>query len=646
MILVLTAVLYCWNIGSSGFSDYYATAAKSMSMSWRAFFFGAFDPTATITIDKLAGFLVPQALSARLFGFSAVSLALPQVIEGLVTVLVSFVVIRRWTNPVIGLFGAAAMALTPLLVSMFSHTMEDGLLLMCSMLAIWAWQRCLDTGRSGFLYLAAVFIGIAFQAKMMQAWLIVPPLAVVFFLLVEQPVSRRLRTLFFAGVITMVVSISWMAAISLFPAGSRPYIDGTINNNIFTMVFGYNGVNRFVHGLLPGGLELETGVGAGAGTATNAVSGPTSATGSGLLGAIANHTPVKFFLPQYATQIGWLYPLAAAGLILGLIAFRHWSKPLNAEDRGLRAAWLLSGAILVTAGAVMSVINFPHTAYIASLSFSLTVLSAIGIVLLWRSTRQRDSRLRYALPVVAAVQTVWTLILFGSYSWFAGAAIIPVGLVGIAATVLSVIAAAGGDKHRRLAIVAAAAALAVGFSGSVVWSLSTLNPSLAGTANEAYAGPPQPTLATRVQNSNPLYGTGLNSNRVSPASAALEAKAYAYTRAHDRAGTYSLATDTWRSAAPLIMNGAGRILPLGGYSSRIPTPTVLRVQELVATGNLHYVLITSPLSKTGVNTPVLFGIQQWVRNTCRSVPQSAFDPSSVPASPWMLPIDVLYDCAR
>jgi hypothetical protein len=78
----LAALLYSWHLAGAGLAPFYSTAVKSMSESWKAFFFGAFDPRATLTIDKLAGSFLPQALSARIFGFHAWSLALPQVIEG------------------------------------------------------------------------------------------------------------------------------------------------------------------------------------------------------------------------------------------------------------------------------------------------------------------------------------------------------------------------------------------------------------------------------------------------------------------------------------------------------------------------------------------------------------------------------------
>ena len=176
-IAALAALLYAWNITRAGLAPFYSVAVKSMSESWKAFFYGAFDPKATITIDKLAGSFLPQALSARIFGFHPWSLALPQVIEGVVSVLVMYRVVRRWAGVVPGLLAAGIFALTPIAASMFGHSMEDGALTMCLVLAADAWQRAVMDARLRSLVWAGVWVGLGFQAKMLQAWIILPALA-------------------------------------------------------------------------------------------------------------------------------------------------------------------------------------------------------------------------------------------------------------------------------------------------------------------------------------------------------------------------------------------------------------------------------------------------------------------------------------
>lgn len=244
-IAAAAAMLYAWNITQAGFSPFYPVAVKSMSESWKAFFYGAFDPKATVTIDKLAGAFLPQALSARIFGLHSWALALPQVIEGVVSVLVMYRVVRRWVGVAPGLLAAAIFAVTPITASMFGHSMEDGALTMCLVLAADAYQRAVTGARLRSLGWAGVWVGLGFQAKMLQAWMIVPALAIGYLVAAPVRARRRLWQLGVAGAAMLAVSLSWIALYTFTPAGDRPYVDGSTNNSAVAMVFGYNGLERF-----------------------------------------------------------------------------------------------------------------------------------------------------------------------------------------------------------------------------------------------------------------------------------------------------------------------------------------------------------------------------------------------------------------
>lgn len=629
-LIAASSILYGVNAAHSGFSDYYASAAKSMSVSWKAFLFGAFDPQSTITLDKLSGFLIPQALSARVFGFSAWSLAIPQAVEGVITVAAAYYVIRRWTGPTGGLIGAAAMAFTPLLVPMFSHPMEDGMLTMCTTLAVAAWQRSIETGRLRWLVLSGVAVGIGFQAKMMQAWLVLPALAVVYLLTVALPFRRKWWRLAVAGIVAVAVSLSWMCVIAVVSPANRPYIDGTTNNNIFSMVFGYNGVDRFFSNLMPGALGADPLAPA---HGSNTV---------GLVPGLLGHTPIKLLLPAYASQIGWLYPLAAAGLVLGFIALRRTHAALEADER-LRSGILLSGALLLTMVVVMSVMSLPHTAYLASMVFPLSALSAIGAILLWRTSRRRMSRLRFALPIATAVQTIWVVVLVAHYPVFGRWLLAPICMLGLGATVLLTVRAAGRPQLQRIARPAGAAALVATLLAPLTWALSTVVPAYAGTANDAYAGPPaQPAQTHQVEGK---YGIGLNSNRDANRTATIEALIFDYAKANSPNDEFVLATDSWRSSAPLIMQGARRVLPIGGYSSRVDAPSLARIQSLVSHHRLTYILLTGPASKNAVSPPHIVELHHWVENSCRLVPRDAYAAGFGAVGGTML-ADRLYACTR
>ena len=197
-----------------------------MSESWKAFFYGAFDPKSTITIDKLAGSFLPQALSARIFGFHPWSLALPQVIEGVICVLVMYRVVRRWAGVVPGLLAAGIFTLTPIAASMFGHSMEDGALTMCLVLAADAYQRAVLAARLRSLVWAGAWVGLGFQAKMLEAWMILPALALGYLVVAPARLRRRLWQLGAAGVVMLAVSLSWIALYTFTPARDRPYVAG------------------------------------------------------------------------------------------------------------------------------------------------------------------------------------------------------------------------------------------------------------------------------------------------------------------------------------------------------------------------------------------------------------------------------------
>ncbi|MCU1596498.1 MAG: hypothetical protein JWQ47_237 [Glaciihabitans sp.] len=632
LILCASAVLYSWNLGSGGFSDYYATAARSMGLSWRAFAFGAFDPNATITLDKLAGFLIPQALSVRVFGFSAWALGLPQVIEGLVTIAAVFYLVARWIGPRAGLVGACAMAFTPLLVSMFAHPMEDSMLTMFTVLAVVAWQRGMELGSTRWLVIAGVMVGLGFQAKMLQSWLVLPAMVVVFLLAASGSRRHRLGQIAVFGLTTVAVSVSWMTAISLVPASSRPYIDGTSNNNIFSMVFGYNGIDHFLRGAVPGALSAAPPAGGSVRT-------------SSMLIKLIGHTPLKLFFPEYATQIGWLFPLAAAGIVLGILELRR-ARGAGTPIAPLGIAVLFSTAFLLTLAVVLGLMSLPHTTYLASMALPLAVLCAVGVTLLWRAFRRREPRWKYALPITVAVQCAWVVDLLSNFPAFANWMTPPILVIGALATVLLFRSARGRTNARAMGHAinpfVAIAALGLALLGPIVWSFSTLSLPFAGSPNDAYAGPRVTSLFNPPVTSPALYGSGLSSNRARPKTATVEDAGYDYAFARARRLTYVLATDSWRSDAPLIMDDARRTLAIGGFTSKAPSLTTSRIEDLIEQGQLRYLLLTGPSAKNIGATPPDLQFRNWAMAHCTVVPEKDYAPKRL--SSTSIP-DVLFACS-
>ena len=86
-LLGVAAVLYIWGLGSQGWANaFYAAAVQAGTKSWKAFFFGSFDASSFITVDKPPAALWVMELSARIFGLNSWSLLIPQALEGVATV--------------------------------------------------------------------------------------------------------------------------------------------------------------------------------------------------------------------------------------------------------------------------------------------------------------------------------------------------------------------------------------------------------------------------------------------------------------------------------------------------------------------------------------------------------------------------------
>src|SRR5580698_9530934 len=134
-IAALAGLLYAWAIGQDTLEYYYAAADRSMAMSWHDFIFGAFDPAGTITVDKLPGALWIQALSVRTFGVHIWAIILPQVIEGILTVLVLYRAVSRLAGPVAGLIAALVLAVSPATVALNRENISDSLLILLLVLA-------------------------------------------------------------------------------------------------------------------------------------------------------------------------------------------------------------------------------------------------------------------------------------------------------------------------------------------------------------------------------------------------------------------------------------------------------------------------------------------------------------------------------
>ncbi|MEU1598124.1 glycosyltransferase family 39 protein [Streptomyces sp. NPDC005708] len=601
-IAALATVLYTWGIGHSLYHTFYASAVRSMTDNPVAFFFGSFDPGNSITLDKLPGFLWPQALSAMVLGFHPWALVLPQAVEGVACVLLLHLLVRRWAGVVAGLLAAAFLALTPVTVGLGRSVVEDAPFVLLLLLAAEATWRAVERGRLRTLLLAAVWVGVAFQCKMLEAWAVLPALAVAYLVAAPTTPRRRIGHVAVAGAVAVAVSASWVAVATVVPAQSRPYIDGTTDNSAFSMVVGYNFLTRFttlgvdagatgsvVTGQTShrgGGPVHATGRGAGGGTGhgTRISDRPgrgTRAGGAGTTGHTARPTgwtgpamgnsELKMFSPGLATQTGWLYPLAGCSLVWGLVVARR--RRAARTDPAL-AGYLLWGVWLATFFATFSFGSVTgHTYYMGVVAVALAALSGAGLARAWAACRAGDRR-AWVLSAVTAVNVVWCAALTLCYphfhGWLAPAA------VGLCVLSLALVGAGRrpGAARPRILVAGLAAGLASLLVIPGAWSASALSTRYN-----------QPGGMGRV-------GPGIHPARTDPSLLTPgDRRLLWYLTAHRDGAKYLVALPRWPDAAPYILQANASVLPVGGFTGRVPDPTPAQLRRLVVSGELHYVAL-------------------------------------------------------
>ena len=546
--LVLTAILICaglvyfWRIGAATTNPFYTVAVRSMAESWKAFFYGSFNPGNSITIDKIPGYLWPQALSARIFGFHPWSLTLPEVIEALVTVIVTYRLVRNWAGEAAGLFAAAFLVLTPALVGSARLNNEESAFTMCLVLAAAATQRAVASGRLRSLVLAGVWVGLAFQCKMVEAWAVLPALAAAYLLAAPPRPLRRIIHVAIAGVVTVAVSIAWIAIVALVPGADRPYIDGTVNNNPFSMVFGYNALTRFGFlGITPSSVGSVTsqfaatsrtakaGGGAGAtgrgrgglgGTASTAGSTTTSSGGStttragggggghaggayggrggfaGGGGGTASTAATAYRggggggggggMNSQGGLLSMFERTAASQVgwfyvlaIVSVVAVL-WLRRREPRTDTIRAGFIMWSIWLVIYGLAYSEGEI-HTYYVVTLGPALAAICGAGVVELWRAYRAGGPR-AWLLPLAVAGSVGYAIYLVDGYPTYRGW-LIPVlavlGIVALAALVTALLRPAVGRRALVLGVVASVLAVLL---APGAWASSVITSNSTGSA--------------------------------------------------------------------------------------------------------------------------------------------------------------------
>ncbi|WP_412556534.1 ArnT family glycosyltransferase [Streptomyces sp. VITNK9] len=649
-ILVLAAGLYSWNLSGAGLNSYYSAAVLSGTESWKAWFFGSLDAGNFLTVDKPPFALMVMGLSCRLLGYGTWQMMLPLILAALATIWVLHSCVKRVWGHGAAAIAALVLALTPITVAINRDNNPDTLLVFLMVGGAALALRAVRDGRLPPLLGSAVCFGLAFNTKMLQGYIALPAVFVVYLYATDLGWAKRIRNLALAAVALAVASFWWAAAVSLVPASERPYIGGSTDGTAWDLIMGYNGLGRIFGG------DGNMGGGGGGGGGFSGTAG---------IG--------RMFNDILGGQISWLLPFAGIALVAGLVL-----RGRAPRSDLTRAALVLWGGWTVLHQLTFSMAEGTmHPYYTTALAPGIAALCGGGGVMLLRAFRT-DRRWVWVLPLALGVTGVWAVVLlrrasgWNSWLWPSIAVVMALAIAGLLVF--------RSGRRLRLLAVSVAAAVVAGVAGpaAYAWSVPsgsgggmggtnpTAGPSTGGGMGGPVGGGGQPPQGGRGGPGGDTPPNGGDNGRAAPGGAdgttgtppsgdlggaggfggggglgggfgggggmggggtggGASTELVAYLKKHQDGAKWLLAVSGSQSAAQLILAGGEPVISMWGWSGSDNAMTLTRLKELVKKGELHYVQVGGGM---GGGSGAGSEVTQWVREHGTAVEASAYGASS------------------
>lgn len=683
-IVLVSGFMNLFLLTAAGTNEFYTVAVKSMMKNFHNFFFASFDPAGFITVDKPPVALWLQVLSAKIFGLSNFSVLLPSAVAAVVSTALLYVMVKKKAGTIAAFIAGLAMAFTPIFVAVSRTNNVDGVLILTLVLAAWAIFKAEESGRLRWLFVSVIFIGIGFNTKMLEAYMILPAVYLFYFLAIKKSWRKKLLHLAAATVILAAVSFSWSLAVDAIPASERPFVGSSTTNSELELAFGYNGVSRLTgqhsgsgntgmerfgegmtqpgEGSQNGGQmsgEENTNSGGGMGAAPpgfgQASGGTAEQNGNGMTppgsqqdgrenrggGMFGTGTagPLRLFSKELSGQASWLLPFVLFGIIAVAVDLIR-RRRLN-EQHTFSIFWL---AWLLPAMIFFSIAGFFHQYYLSFLAPPIAALTGIGASFMIREFMRGEGRswLSFLLPVAFSatllfealifyqnnVNEIWIFLLFA-----AAVLVLAFGLLW----------RTGTQKRMKGTIIGAS--LAAMLAPTVYWSM----PSVLNQTNSSIpaAGPSSSQSGMGMgggapggmqmsgNNQRPSgfpdssssgsseYGQAsarMNGSRQNGGENQMNTKLLSYLRKNYDGEKFILAVPSAQSAYDIMMKTNYAVMAMGGFEGNDPALTVSKLEKMVKNGEIKYFLLSGNRGNTDVTN--------WIKKHCSVVPESEWSDTS------------------
>ena len=657
-VMLISVFMEFFQLGQNGFANpFYAAGVRSMLDSWHNFFFVSYDPGGFVSIDKPAFGFWLQTISAKIFGFTAFSVYLPEALATVFSVLILYHLVRRHFGVTAGLLAALALAITPLSVITGRNNTIDSTLVLSVIVGAWAVLKATETGKLRWLLLCAVAIGVGYNIKMTEVFLVVPAFGLLYLLAAPKKIWTRIWHLAVALLVMLVIALSWSVVVDLTPASQRPYVGSSSDNSEISLAIGYNGIQRLLG--MGGGPQMNMPSQAANGSNTSKRSasstpqglpssgGNSSGTNGGISGSLSQGTgtagPFRLFSAPLGGQIVWLLPFA----LLGMLALA-WQRRLRFREDREQMSLVLWGTWLLTTVVFFSVASFFHEYYLTIMAPAIAALFGIGVVVMWNDYRRVGWR-GWLLPIALVVTAVEQIYIISSNSAW-GTWLIPVIAIACFLSALLLVAVrlfprvttrfTTDERRTRLSLQSVVVLGLIGLMiTSAVWSII---PVLQNTGGDPIAGPS-------------TVGSTTTGGSASTGPMSTNTKLISYLEAHQGNTKYLLAVTGSIDADSIILAANKPVMAMGGFNGSDPILTTARLKALIANGTVRYFLFSSGSSTSGVpggnlnnlpanikklieegklsisgggNSSAQSTLTSWVTKNCSTVPTNLWQSSS------------------
>jgi 4-amino-4-deoxy-L-arabinose transferase-like glycosyltransferase len=582
-LLVCTAFCFLWGLDRNGWANpYYSAAAQAGSQDWKAFFFGSFEWGNLITVDKTPLSIWVMSISVRLFGLNTWSILVPQALMGVATTYLIYRILRRGFGAAPALLGGAIYATTPVVFLMSRYNNPEPLMGLLMVAAVYVALKALNNGRFRSFALAGCLLGLAFMAKQVQAFVVVPSLCVAILAFGHGSLGSRVRQVLVAGASLLATSAAWLLVVELTPAAQRPYIGGSAVNSAVELTLDYNGLARFIQfpmtvsGNRPGASHDEV--------------------------APYNGGLSRLFDGNFAPEIAWLlFPAIALAIVVLILNRTLDFGDVQKKTAALAIAWLATAFLLLCFMGSMI-----HTYYTFSLGAPIALVVPIGLWALWEKRDKLVLRLIGAV-VVGSSTFMTTKVLNYSDEW-------PLWFRTL--VVISGVAAVAGwlwnrssYRWQRSTLAVVAVCLLIGPIGANAYTSSVpqqgTNPQSGPVANDPKAIS-RLLVSVRAGNLPWALQTAYGSL---PNPSVTELLRQTSGNQDWAAATYSA-----QNAALYQLYSGRPVIPVGGWLGTDPAPTPLQFRQLVAEGRIGYFIWQQDLLDRHELSPETVEITHWVQD--------------------------------